>query len=188
MGRRGAGVGRRARVRLMSGDEFRVRLSSGLAIIVVVAGVTCSATADASMRRDVLTLAQMCAGEARPTDLDACTAMVHVIRRRALARGVSISSHARAYSAVFRGSRPWLLELDARGRRPASWPPASWGRYRPQWMDLLAHVRAVLAGEIEDPCPDAVHFGSLRLDGHRMRDWDRVCPDVHDGQAFWGRL
>lgn len=135
---------------------------------------------------DDVTLAIMCAGEVHPTETEACTAMVGVVARTAAKRGLSMGTQARAYSAVFRGSRPWLLELDAAGRRPPSWPRASWRRYRAEWLALLAHVRSVLAGEHADPCPTARHFGSLHLDGHRMRAFERVCPDVHERQAFWG--
>lgn len=138
-------------------------------------------------RGDDVTLAAMCLGEAG-TDEDACTAMVGVVARTADRRGLSLGTQARAYSAIWRTeSRPWLLELDRMGRRPPSWPRASWTRHRAAWMALLDHVQHVLTGDVEDPCPRAEHFGSARLDGHRMRAFDRVCVELHPRQAFWGR-
>lgn len=116
--------------------------------------------------------------------------MVGVIQRTAMRRGISVARQARAYSAVFKTShRPWLWELNLRGTRPPSWPRASWARYRLQWLRLVAHVRAVLAGRVFDKCAAEApeHFGSLRLDGHRMRKWVRVCEWVHPRQAFWRR-
>lgn len=49
---------------------MRERLRAGAALLIAVTGVTCSATSEASVSQDVLALSQMCAGEARPTDLE----------------------------------------------------------------------------------------------------------------------
>ena len=172
----------------MRPDELRMRAQAAFALLICLTGVTCSTSASADRSTDALVLAQMCAGEASPSQLGTCTAMVGVIQRTASARGVSVATQARAYSAVFRsGRRPWLLELNARGTRPEHWPRASWSRYRPTWMALLAHVRGVLSGEVAPVCEESRHFGSVRLDGHRMRDFARVCPELGDGrQGFWG--
>ena len=143
----------------------------------------------ATVRRgDDVTLAILCAGERSPLHLDTCTAMVNVVARTAARRGISLGAQARAYSAVFKGtSRPWLRELNARGTRPPSWPRASWTRYRPAWMAVLAHVRAVLAGNVPPVCDeDARHFGNSR-DGRRMGAFVRMCEHVDDAQHFWGK-
>ena len=134
---------------------------------------------------DDVTLAIMCSGESGARDLPTCTAQLGVIARTAAQRDLSMGAHARNYSSVFNGSRPWLLELNAEGTRPEHWPRASWSRYRVEWLALLAHVRAELAADKAPPCPTARHFGSVRLDGHRMRDFARVCEGIGDRQGFW---
>lgn len=137
---------------------------------------------------DDVTLAIMCAGERSPLHLDTCTAMVNVVARTAARRGISIGAQARAYSAVFKGTaRPWLRELNARGTRPPSWPRASWTRYRPAWMAVLDHVRALLAGNVPPVCDESArHFGNAQ-DGRRMGAFVRMCEHVDESQHFWGK-
>jgi hypothetical protein len=138
-------------------------------------------------RGDDVTLAATCVGESGMSR-DACAAEIGVLARTAARRGISVGAQAHAYSAIWRTeSRPWLLELNARGTRPPSWPRASWTRYRGEWVAMLEHVRAVLAGEVEDPCPAAAHFGGP-MDARRMHpdQWERVCADRLDTrQMFW---
>ncbi len=139
-------------------------------------------------RGDDVVLAIMCSGERSPMHLDTCTTMIDVVARTAAQRGISVGAQARAYSAVFRvRSRPWLREPNARGARPPSWPRASWSRYRTTWLRLLAHVRALLRGEVEGPCAETpTHFGN-RADGRRMGAWVQMCAHVDSRQLFWGR-
>lgn len=182
---------------MRSGDELFEAAVLTVLLVVLVALAMGSARADAMPthyqgaridRAAKLTLARMVAGETGPDDLLVASAQVGVIARRAATRGVSLSTMASQYSAALRRpARPWILEL-ADAERPPSFPRrASWRSFRVRFRILLRHIEAQIAGDIEDPCPDAVHFGSLRLDGHRMSAWDRVCPEVHSRQAFWGR-
>ena len=143
-----------------------------------------------------LVAAQMCAGEtgvARPGWLEGCVIQVAIIARRAAQRGVSFSTHARAYSSALKypRNRPWLLELDRAGSRPASWGAtrASWTRYRARWLRLLWVVRSQLAGDVPDTCPEADHFGSVQLDGWRAdaAGWSRVCSNANERQGFYER-
>lgn len=140
-------------------------------------------------QHDALTLARMVAGETGPDELDVATAQIGVIARRAALRRTSIGTMARLYSAALRHpTRPWVLHLEDRRRAPAAWPDrASWTAYRPRFAELVLHVERVLAGDVADPCPNADHFGSAALDGHRAAraGWARVCGDVHPRQAFY---
>jgi len=138
-------------------------------------------------RHASLTLARMCAGETGPRDLTVCAAQVGVIARRAARRGISMSTMARLYSAALRRpSRAWVPLLTG-GARPVGFPrTASWRRYRGAFRSLEQSTQDQLAGRVDDPCPAALHFGSLHLDGHRMRAWRRVCEGLHDRQGFWG--
>ncbi len=159
----------------------------GLLWLVLASSLRAGADAPHVRRADVVTLSQMCLGErsAREEHRDTCTAMIGVIHRRAAARGVRPATHARHYSAVFNGSRPWLLELNAHGTRPPSWPAASWTQRRPQWLALMRHVEGVLMGDVDPVCEDAWHFGSVDDGRNVPESWVRVCPDLDDRQLFW---
>jgi len=65
------------------------------------------------------------------------------------------------YCRALDGGRPWLLELDAAGTQPPSWPVdrASWHRHQPLWLKIRARIGAWAAGKVRNPCPTAVHFG-----------------------------
>ena len=144
-------------------------------------------------RNAALTGARMCVGETGWTDVDACTAQIGIIARRAARRGVSFSRMAELYSRALRSpqaNRRWVPHLHDAPDLPPNWTGASWGLKRPLFANLLRHVESVLAGEVEDTCPDASHFGGW-MDSHRMRDgWVRVCSEVDTTspvQWFWGR-
>jgi len=141
----------------------------------------------------VLALAQLCASEAGlRTDVGDCPAIYHVIRRRSERSGLSWIAMARRYStrvydAERTGSRRYLPHLRLDGRRPRHWPEGhSWARYRPRWLALVDHSRAVVAGEVEDPCPGALHWGG-RMDDHRAvrAGWSRVECSAPTLNRFW---
>lgn len=165
-----------------------------LAVMLGGSAVLRHASADAPVYRagDAITLAQLCAGErsAREEHRDTCTAMLGVVVRGAQRRGMSVGAYARSYSAVFRVQRrPWLLELRRDGSRPESWPAASWSAYREDWLSLVEHVDAFVAGEVAPVCGDEPeHFGS-RQDAARLPStWARACPELDDeDQLFFRR-
>jgi hypothetical protein len=141
-----------------------------------------------------LDLARICVGEAGwQTDSGDCAAIVHLLTRRAGRLGLSVRTMARAYSPRHTGQRPsrrpWIAQLDPSGVQPAAWPDGpSWERHRPLWLEVQAHVRAVLAGEVEDPCagePD--HWGArygADLRRARAAGWREVdCGGT--ANAFW---
>ena len=144
-------------------------------------------------RGAALTGARMCVGETGWADYDACTAQLGVIARRAARRGLSFSRQAELYSRALRSPQPsrlWVPHLRDAPVAPQSWAGASWGAKRSLFADLLHHVESVLAGEVEDTCPQSEHFGGW-MDSHRMRaGWVRVCADVDTTapvQRFWRR-
>lgn len=144
-------------------------------------------------RSAVLTGARLCVGETGWTDHDACTAQLGVIARRAARRRVSFSRMAELYSRALRSpqaNRRWVPHLRDAPQPPQFWSGASWGAKRSLFADLLRHVESVFAGEVEDTCANAEHFGGW-MDSHRMRaGWVRVCPEVDTTapmQRFWGR-
>lgn len=163
-------------------------------IIATLIALAAPASATPARDRDVIQNARACVGEVGWIDLDACTAIVYVHSRRAQRAGVSVGRMAELYSAALRHPqrmRPWVSQLADTPQEPAGWPSerADWPRYRAQWRVIVAHVEAVLRGNIEDPCADSQpdHYGSLHLDGPRAEraGWTRVCEDVHERQAFW---
>jgi hypothetical protein len=132
-------------------------------------------------------LAQSCWGEAGVSPHE-CAAIGAVYRRRSPS-GEITPAIVRAYSAAVRPStsRPWLLELDADGSRPASWPShLDWERWRPRWLGLLGHAERVVSGEVEAACePDhyGARYGVDMLRAHRA-GWTRVdCGNT--ANLFW---
>ena len=137
-----------------------------LVVLVVVVVVVVVGGAHAH-RRDVdvgLWLARSCVGEA---GFDAaasgeCAAIGHVYRKRI--RTGTFWGVMRRYSAAIKphagNSQPWIFGLRRDGRRPDRWPTSvRWSERRDAWAETLRVADAILAGDVADPVPDAVHYG-----------------------------
>lgn len=171
----------------------RVVLVAVLAALLACQCVTLrTAGAQGSREPLVRDLSAVCTGEAGwdPATGD-CAAIVHVLRGRAERQGVSLARMVHAYSGRHTGReaspRPWVAHLRLDGEQPAEWPAsASWTRYRQPWLVLVAHVRDVLAGNVDDPCDgEADHWGGP-MDDHRAEraGWTRLdCGPTRN--HFW---
>lgn len=87
--------------------------------------------------------------------------------------------------------RMWVKHLHTRRAPPRNWPShLPWRRYRPVFRAKVNLVQQVFDGEIPDPCPDAINFGSRRLDGvPDGLEPDPAClPESTSGQAFYRRI
>lgn len=78
----------------------------------------------------------------------------------------------KAYSAAIkspgRRREPWLFELGFDKTRPRSWPngPLWPGLHDEAWSEVLTWADEWQAGQHENPCPGANHFGGY-VDRHR---------------------
>lgn len=145
-------------------------------------------------RNAVLWQLRSCIGETGYRQ-DLCTAMTYVHGRRARKRGISHATMTRAYSSAVkpRHARPWVMQLELKPRRPKAYRFRRW--LPKEHAKMVAHVRAVLRGEVPDPCEaeKPTHYGALRLDGKpRGGKWRRAqCllgqPNMRREQAFWVR-
>ncbi len=169
-------------------------------VLAILGAVAVSAilgsTARAQRRDSGLDLARLVAHEA---SLDAHPDEVAAIALAATSRceGCSIGTAVRVASRRFFAgttSRPYYLELRRDGRAPASWPSAaSWSRWRPQWLALLAAADAVVAGERRHACEsDGVTFwgmrGGIDLERAIRNEWVEVdCSsgDEPTANAFY---
>lgn len=142
----------------------------------------------------VLALARVCAGEAGwQVDSGDCAAIVHVLSRRAAARGLTLERMAQLYSGRHVGieasPRPWVAHLTLDGAEPDEWPAsASWPRHRDAWLEIVEHVRAVLRGDVNDPCGGrSAHWGApYGADLRRAIDAGWVREDCgRTRNAFW---
>jgi hypothetical protein len=118
-----------------------------------------------------LWLARSCIGEAgfNAHQTGECAAIWHVYRKRSELTGWTVYRVARKYSAAIKPGKQknkWVLYLDRDGNRPKHWPAAKWDLYRDDWMATLEHVEGFMKGEVSDPAPDAMHYGST-IDAHR---------------------
>jgi hypothetical protein len=153
----------------------RHRIGHALGIAAVLALVATYGTILRGYAQDaapsdalVESLARVCVGESGwDTRTGDCAAIVHLLGRRAELRGVDTLAMTRAYaSAHFElgrlDSRRWTADLTIAAREPRGWPAAlDWRRYRERWLAIVDHVRAVLRGEVADPCAGAAeHWGA----------------------------
>lgn len=108
-----------------------------------------------------LLLAQAVVGEAGWSHAVDHDAIPWLLYRRWQHIGGSFEGVVRAYCKALNGSRPWLLELDAEGAQPPSWPTnaASWSAHRKRWLSVYDRIGAWGHGEVSDPCASARHFG-----------------------------
>lgn len=184
-------------MRRLAGSAFRGLVLVGL--LALYAGILSGRVSASGAPRpaDAEACARVAVGEAGwdPSTGDAA-AITNVLRRRAERRGTSIARMARLYSSGHfdrtRARRRWIAGLTLAASRPLGWPvQLAWrGDYRARWLAMVEHVRAVLRGDLPDPCGgEADHWGARSEalpDIHRARaaGWDELdCGDT--ANAFW---
>lgn len=136
-------------------------------------------------------MARACVGEVgfgAPDQLCAAISFVHI--KRARRQGLRPARMASIYSRAVRSpqsSRIWVNELTPHGVAPAHWPAANWERAQARFRELVRLNGRILAGRVDDPCPNSLHYGSSRLDpvpeGFEI---DTTCP-VNGAQVFYRR-
>lgn len=135
--------------------------------------------------RTIEALARVCTAEGgwRTAETGDCAAIAYLLRRRARRLGTTTLRMARRYSSrhfdtTRTDRRAWIAGLTLAARRPRGWPRAlPWARYRPRWLAIVEHVRAITDGHVPDPCPagQAMHWGC-------------EADDVRAHRAGWTRL
>lgn len=171
------------------------KIAAAMVLFAILALFTLVLRVGAQDSDETETLARICAAEAGwdPTTGD-CAAIVHLLRRRAARRRLSVDQLARAYSSEHfdarRERRRWVLGLTLGAALPDAPPPDGWPErlawppYRRAWARMLGVVRAPGA----DPCRgDAEHWG-MRI-GHdleraRRAGW-RMLDCGPTLNAFW---
>lgn len=143
-----------------------------------------------------LWLARSVLGEAGWKRPDEYSAIAYVYATRAEQTGrYDFLGMVKQYSAAVRapGKRrnPWLFELGFDKTRPPSWPmgPQWPGLHDEAWFQTLEWADAWQAGEHENPCPGANHFGSYQ-DSHRASNarWMRIRCKVSTRNRFYTSL
>jgi hypothetical protein len=123
--------------------------------------------------------ARACYAEAT-WSLSDCTALLHVIRKRANKFNWPFLKMLKRYSVVnwlnsSRGRQTLALTLDPNRNQSEHW--------QHNWLQLVAHVRAVFADSVTDPCPKADHWAAMsyvpRSPMRRVRCTEKVA------NAFW---
>jgi hypothetical protein len=130
--------------------------------------------------KTALWLARSCIGEAgyNAHETGECAAIWHVYKKRGAINGKGTLWTARKYSAAIKNGahqrNKWVMHLSG-AEQPRKWPRnLNWSKYRDRWLDTLERAKAFVRGELADPLPSAVHYGS-RIDRHRARkNWRRV--------------
>jgi hypothetical protein len=127
----------------------------------------------------VLWSARSCYAEATWSFAD-CTALLHVIRKRADRANWSFLKMLKQYSVSNwvqsdHGKRAVRLKLSHDGRQSATW--------NENWRALVDHVVTVLNSRVSDPCPRADHWAAEyyvpRSPMRRIRCTEKVA------NAFW---
>jgi hypothetical protein len=123
-------------------------------------------------------------------------AITHVLAKRARQAGISAAEMARRYCRIHRDAargiervrphRRWILELTwhPHQAQPASWPGGQWSQMRDAWRKVQLLVVLVATGELDDPCPDAFHWGGS-MDGRPKRTGPVSCGATRN--LFWSR-
>ncbi len=123
-------------------------------------------------------------------------AIAHVLAKRARQAGVTAAEMARRYCRIHRDAargiervrphRRWILELvwHPSQPQPASWPGGQWSQMRDAWRKVQLLVVLVATGELDDPCPDAFHWGG-HMDGRPKRTGPVSCGATRN--LFWSR-
>ena len=136
-----------------------------LLVVLFILAVARGASADDS---DVgLWLARSCVGEGgwESARSGECAAILHVYRKRAELSGRSVLTVAKKYSAAIKRRKnrpnPWVLHLNREGTQPEHWPSkkSKWEKHTSMWTEVLELADSFLLGDVQDPVPDADHYG-----------------------------
>jgi len=123
-------------------------------------------------------------------------AIVWVIGKRARQAGIPPAEMARRYCRIHRDEargpghvrrhRRWLLELgwQRTQAQPPSWPGGRWSAMEEIWRRTQLLVLLIVSGELDDPCPQAFHWGSAQ-DGQPTRTHAVSCGATRN--LFWSR-
>lgn len=176
----------------------RTRLMTAVVALVLAVAVRASAQVPEDQWNDdtKLWLARSVLGEVgwrRPAEWSA-VAFVYATRAEQTKRYDFIGMVKR-YSAAIRGGgktrSPWLFELGFDKTRPPSWPegPQWQGLHDDAWLEVLAWADEWQAGQHENPCPGANHFGGY-VDAHRAENarWRRVKCTAKTRNRFYTSL
>ena len=169
--------------------QFKVVLVCLFAVIVMLIAEHCKASEDAESLEDALWLARSCVGEAGWDSVETgeCAAILHIYKKRGELNGKGTLWTAKKYSAAIKPGRhhrnTWVRYLDGT-RKPKHWPAnLKWERYSEKWNRAYWYAVDFLNGEVEDPLPDAMHYGS-RIDAHRVpSSWKRIKAPFRNW--FW---
>jgi len=105
----------------------------------------------------VLYLSRVCFLEATWRHED-CTAIAWIARKRAARVGRPWIEVLRRYSVLDR-------QLTERAREVATYPdadvPGKSARFNREWAALREHARRLVAGDVPDNCPEALHWGGV---------------------------
>lgn len=134
-----------------------------LGLVGITAGLVCAPKTAAqelfpeASQAVILWSARSCYAEATWAEAD-CSALLHVIRKRATKTGWSFLRMLRAYSVKNwiqsgHGVRANQLKLGFNKGLDKDW------NYR--WQQLVTHVVDVLNGRVADPCPIADHWAAI---------------------------
>lgn len=125
-------------------------------------------------------LGRSCVGEAGFENYHECIAIawVYATRWREV-KGASLEQVIKKYSAAIKSKsthrRPWILDLNIAGVKPAKWPSSlSWRVHRPLWLRILSELDHWAAGNRPNPVPTANHYGGP-MDKPRGA-WVRISP------------
>jgi hypothetical protein len=123
--------------------------------------------------------ARACYAEATWSMTD-CSALLHVIRKRAAKSHWSFLKMLKRYSVVnwlrgANGHRTGALQLASNKNQTEKW--------NQNWQQLVSHVTAVFADTVSDPCPRADHWAAAwytpRSPMRRVQCTQKVA------NAFW---
>lgn len=145
-------------------------------IVLAIAGVLVlvnGAFAQPPRRADALLAAQVCWLEAS-FEHDDCTALTHVLMRRAKRSGWTFARMARTYSAIKSDTPRAQLARSLTAGPLQGWTVAT----NLEWERLRKHAGAVLAGKVPDVCPSATQWGARDL----PRDVRRAVSAIEAGR------
>ena len=141
--------------------------------------------AGATLPREQLALARICAGEANlQLETNDCGAIYQVLTRRAEKRGRTFMQTARAYSTKHfdrerTDKRRWVAHLNLGGWKPDGWPQRlPWAKHAPRWDEILDYAGGLLRGTYPAPCAfapdDWGNDGDLKRYRKYYPDFERV--------------
>jgi len=123
--------------------------------------------------------ARACYAEATWSFAD-CSALLHVIRKRASRAGWPFLKMLKQYSVVNWQNSRRGREVSAFALTPNQKQSEHWNR---KWRELVQHVTAVFSDAVTDPCPRADHWAATyyvpRSPMRRVRCTQEVA------NAFW---